>query len=97
MIWRGDHIGGFGTYNPLHGLNRSWLDPRIVELNLDDPRLAAAATRDSRVRAFRFWSRMPMVAVIDGRAYLTDQRFYDRGGPSSSTFFVPLDKPHTSP
>ena len=97
MIWRGDHIGGFGTYNPLDGLNRAWLDPRIVELNLDDRRLADAERRDSRVRAFLFWSRMPMVAVVDGRAYVTDQRFYDRGGPSSSAFLIPLDKPRTSP
>ena len=41
------------------------LDPKIVSLNLDDPRLAAAAQRDPDVRNFLYWSRMPQ--VIDGR------------------------------
>jgi len=97
MIWRGDGVGGFGTYNPLDGLNKAWLDPRIVPLNLDDPRLAAAAERDSHVRAFLFWSRMPMVHLQDGRAYLTDQRFFESGRPSSSNFLVPLDNRRASP
>ena len=97
MIWRGDGFGGFGTYNPLDGLNKAWLDPRIVPLNLDDPRLAAAAERDSHVRAFLFWSRMPMVHLQDGRAYLTDQRFFESGRPSSSNFLVPLDNRRASP
>jgi inner membrane protein len=92
MIWRGDGVGGTGTYNPLDGLNRAWLDPRIVPLNLDDPRLAAAAKRDKHVRGFLFWSRMPMVHEQGGRAYLTDQRFFESGRPSSSTFLIPLDK-----
>ena len=35
--------------------------PRSSPLDLDDPRLAAAAKRDKHVRAFLFWSRMPMV------------------------------------
>jgi inner membrane protein len=96
MVWRGDGIGGTGTYNPLDGLNRAWLDPRITQLNLDDPRLAAAAKRDKHVRAFLFWSRMPMVVVQHGRAYLTDQRFFDSGRPSSSPFLIPLDKPRSS-
>jgi len=97
MIWRGDGVGGFGTYNPLDGLNKAWLDPRIVPLNLHDPRLAAAAERDSHVRAFLFWSRMPMVHLQDGRAYLTDQRFFESGRPSSSNFLVPLDNRRASP
>jgi inner membrane protein len=91
MIWRGDGIGGSGTYNPLDGINRGWLDPRIVQLNLDDPRLAAAAKRDKHVRGFLFWSRMPMVTIDHGKAYLTDQRFFESGRPSSSNFLIPLD------
>ena len=93
MIWRGDAVGGFGTYNVLDGLNSAWLDPRIVSLNLDDPRLAAAAERSKRVRGFLFWSRMPMVHLQARRAYLTDQRFFDSGRASSSNFRIPLDKP----
>jgi inner membrane protein len=91
MIWRGDAIGGAGTYNLLDGLNHAWLDPKIVPLDLDDPRLAAAAKRNAHVRAFLFWSRMPMVHEQDGRAYLTDQRFFEIGRASSSTFLIPLD------
>lgn len=92
MIWRGGGVGGMGTYNPLDGLNHVWLSPKIVPLNLDDPRLAAAAKRDKQVRAFLFWSRMPMVHVQDGHAYLTDQRFFESGRPSSSSFLIRLDK-----
>jgi inner membrane protein len=93
MIWRGDGIGGTGTYNPLDGLNHAWLSPTITPLNLDDPRLAAAAKRDKHVRAFLFWSRMPMVHVESGRAYLTDQRFFESGRASSAGFLIPLDNP----
>jgi inner membrane protein len=92
MVWRGDKIGGTGTYNPLDGLNAAWLDPRIVPLRLDDPRLAEAAKRDEHVRAFLYWSRMPMVEVDDGHAFLTDQRFFEFGRPSSSSFLLRLDK-----
>jgi inner membrane protein len=97
MVWRGDGIGGTGTYEPLKGLNHVTLDPEITPLRLDDPRLPAAAKTDKRVRAFLFWSRMPMVVEQGGRAFLTDQRFVD---PSriqrSGTFVVPLDKPPTN-
>jgi inner membrane protein len=92
MIWRGKVIGGSGWYEPLEGLNHVRLDPEIVPLGLDDPRLAATAKRDKHVRAFLFWSRMPMVVVDGSRAYLTDQRFYEstrRMGNRS--FLIPLD------
>ena len=93
MVWRGDGVGGNGWYDPLQGLNHATLDPQISPLNLNDPRLATARQRDPHVRAFLFWSRMPMVVVQGGRAFLTDQRFVDparnqRGG----TFVIPLDK-----
>ena len=91
MVWRGEGIGGTGTYDPLDGLNKAWLSPTVTPLNLDDPRLAAAIRRDKRVRAFLFWSRMPMVHTQDGRAYLTDQRFFESGRSASSTFLIPLD------
>ena len=92
MVWRGDTIGGTGSYNPLEGLNHARLDPEIVALRLDDPRLAAAAKRDKHVRAFLFWSRMPMVAVDGRRAFLTDQRFYEIGRPARAAgFAIPLD------
>ncbi len=88
MIWRGDGVGGTGTYDPLRGLNHAWLNPKITPLNLDDPRLAAAAKRDKRVRAFLFWSRMPMV-VRAGRPRLSDRPALLRVGPR-----VELGFPH---
>ena len=96
MIWRGDKIGGFGSYDLLNGLNHARLDPEIIALRLDDPSLALAAASDSHVRAFLFWSRMPMVVLRGGHPYLTDQRFFDSGGVSSSNFLIRLDKPHLS-
>jgi inner membrane protein len=97
MIWRSDAIGGTGTYDPLKGLNHAALDPAIVPLNMDDPRLAEAAKRDPHVGAFLFWSRLPLVVDEQGRAYLTDQRFYDATrGPGSGTFLIPLDNPRPS-
>jgi inner membrane protein len=98
MVWRGDGVGGAGDYNPLAGLNHVTLDPAIVPLRLDDPRLSAAARRDRHVRAFLFWSRMPMVVEQGGRAFLTDQRFVD---PSRSqrrgTFVISLDTSVSQP
>jgi len=91
MVWRGDQVGGFGTYNLLDGLNHVSLDPELVALRLDDPRLANASKRDKHVRAFLFWSRMPMVTVDAGHAYLTDQRFFETGRVSSSNFLIRLD------
>ena len=44
---------------------------------------------DPDVRNFLFWSRMPMVIHVDGRAYLSDQRF---PALRRVTFMVPLDK-----
>jgi inner membrane protein len=97
MVWRGDGVGGTGTYEPLKGLNHATLDPAIIPLRLDDPRLAAAARRDKHVGAFLFWSRMPIVVEQDGRAYLTDQRFVDPSRRQrSGTFVIPLDKPHVN-
>ena len=65
------------------------LDPRILPLNFDDPRLLPAARTDPDVCNFLFWSRMPLVIELDGRAYLSDQRF---PALRRTTFMVPLDK-----
>jgi inner membrane protein len=89
MIWRGEGLGGTGDYNLLEGLNHATLDPAIAPLRLDDPRLAAAARRDRHVRAFLFWSRMPIVIEQGGRAFLGDQRF--TGTRTRTNFLIPLD------
>jgi inner membrane protein len=75
--WRNGEIHGSGTYDLLRGLR---FDPEVAPNRLDDPRLAAAARRNPEVRAFLYWSRMPIVVQRDGKAYLTDQRFSGRPG-----------------
>jgi inner membrane protein len=95
MIWRGGGLGGTGTYDPLSDLGRAWLDPDIVPLNLDDPRLAAALKHNPRARGFYFWSRMPVVVIEDGRAFLGDQRF--TSGRVRRGFLVPLDSGPPAP
>lgn len=96
MIWRSDKIGGSGTFNIFGGLDQAKLDPAIVPLRLDDPRLARAAAGDRHVRAFLFWSRMPIVVLEGGNPYLTDQRFFEPGRSTSSNFLIRLDKPPSS-
>src|SRR5438477_188174 len=86
VLWRGDGIGGSGDYDLFAGAR---LDPIVIPLRLDDPRLVAAERSDAEVRDFLFWSRMPLVLTLEGRPYLSDQRFpaLRRVG-----FLVPLDK-----
>ena len=86
VMWRTDKVAGSAEYQPLGGAE---LDPTIVPLNLDDPRLALAARTDTDVCNFLFWSRMPLVIDLDGKAYLSDQRF---PALRRTTFMVPLDK-----
>jgi inner membrane protein len=86
--WRNATIHGSGTYDLINGLR---FDPEIELNGLSDPRFAEARRTDPQVRAFLFWSRMPVVVERDGKAYLTDQRFSRRsssrrGGP----FLIPL-------
>lgn len=98
MIWRGDGIGGMGSYNLLKGLNHATLDPEVTPLHMDEPRLAEAARTRRDVRAYLFWSRMPMVVEEGGRAYLTDQRFYESARRAAArNFLVPLDNSRTNP
>lgn len=85
-MWRGSRLSGSAQYSPFSGAT---LDPQIVPLDLDDPRLAAAARTDPDVCNFLFWSRMPLVIQRDGKAYLSDQRF---PALRRITFLVPLDK-----
>jgi inner membrane protein len=85
MMWRGDKLAGTGQYDPLGGAR---LDAKVVPLGLDDPRFVRAARTNPEVRDFLFWSRMPQVIHVDGRAYLSDQRF---PALRRVTFMVPLD------
>ncbi len=85
MLWRDTAQHGRGIFALGEGVR---LDRRAVPNQLDHPALARAASKDEKIRAFLFWSRMPVVIERDGRAFLGDQRFLARGG---STFLVPLD------
>ena len=98
MLWRSDQRHGAGVYALADGLT---FDPVGQPTNLDHPALAAARDRPA-VRAFLFWSRMPVVVEAGGRAYLTDQRFAGRlSTPGEGEgrrfgydpFTVPLDTP----
>jgi inner membrane protein len=86
VMWRTDKLAGTADFTPFSGARP---DPKIVPLNLDDPRLAIAARSDADVCNFLFWSRMPLVIDLDGKAYLSDQRF---PALRRVTFMVPLDK-----
>jgi len=98
IAWRSADRFGAGSFDWRHGLV---LDPASQPLGLDDPRLAAAESQSRRVRAFLVWSRMPIVVIEDGQAYLTDQRFYNvqpsplaakmRRMIRRSAFLIPLD------
>lgn len=91
MLWRGTKMAGSGEYDGLTGALK--LDPKIVPLGLDDPQLLSAARTSANVRDFLFWSRMPIVIRVDGKSYLSDQRF---PALRRTTFMVPLDNPEPS-
>ena len=98
IAWRSATEFGGGSYDLQQGLV---IKPDAQPLGLDDPLLAAAEGRDEHARAFLVWSRMPIVVTLDGRRYLTDQRFYGitpspfaasmRRMIKRSAFLIPLD------
>ena len=88
--WRSADRFGSGTFDPGTGIK---LDQTTQPIGLDDPQLALADRTRRYVRSFLVWSRMPIVIRVDGRVYLTDQRFYDGGRRGGSGYFlIPLDK-----
>ncbi|MEO5772625.1 MAG: metal-dependent hydrolase [Sphingomicrobium sp.] len=89
IAWRSADRFGYGEFDFRHGLR---IDTESMPLGLDDPRLEQALKRDPHLRGFYSWSRMPIVVVDRGRAYLGDQRYNGRGF-GRSHFLVPLDSP----
>jgi inner membrane protein len=88
--WRSADRFGSGSFSPASGIK---LDPAIRPTGLEDPQLALAERTRRYVRSFLVWSRMPIVVHIDGRPFLTDQRFYSaRSRFGRGTFLIPLDK-----
>ncbi|MGN6058066.1 MAG: hypothetical protein ACTHOI_05725, partial [Sphingomicrobium sp.] len=97
--WRSADRFGSGTFDLGSDIT---LDQSSQRIGLDNPQLALAARNERYVRSFLVWSRMPIVVMIDGRTYLSDQRFYgalhSRSVPSGirrffrgHAFLVPLD------
>ena len=87
--WRNSDVHGSGTYDLIRGLQ---LDRDVAPNRLDDRRLGDAIRSNREVRAFLFWSRMPVVVERGGKAFLTDQRF--AGRPSArrpGPFLIPLN------
>ena len=88
IAWRSADRFGNGSFTLGDGLR---LDPGTHSLGLNSPQLALAERTSRHVRSFLIWSRMPIVVSIDGRSYLTDQRYYDASRSRSSFFLIPLD------
>jgi inner membrane protein len=87
IAWRSADRYGYGDFDFRHGLR---IDADSMPLRLNDPRLEQAMKRDPHLRGFYSWSRMPILVVDRGRAYLGDQRYNGRGF-GRSHFLVPLD------
>lgn len=86
--WRSADRYGSGSFG-LSGLKLASLS---LPIGLDDRQLLIAERSRRYVRSFLVWSRMPIVVQIDGRPYLTDQRFYSsRSRFGKGTFLIPLD------
>jgi inner membrane protein len=82
VLWR-DVDGRYGAF-PCILLDCRRYPLEMWRTNLDDPRLSRRASSDPALRAFLFWSRMPVVRRDGDGAVLMDQRYMDRAGPSFS-------------
>ena len=95
MLWRDAEWHGYGDY--VLGQNTR-LQQGVMPNRLDDAALVARR-EDPAVRAFLFWSRMPVVTGYSDETVLTDQRFTRsgltalRGSGSANPFIVPLGVP----
>ncbi|HEU5286243.1 MAG TPA: metal-dependent hydrolase [Sphingomicrobium sp.] len=92
MLWRDEARHGSGSYALGAGVR---LDPGAIANGVDNPALARAAARDEEVRAYLFWSRMPIVVREGGRTFLGDQRFVGRR--TRGYFLIPLDSAGPAP
>jgi inner membrane protein len=81
ILWRDDGSFGSGTYSLGQG---AVIAPGAMATGMDNPAIARARENDPEVRAFLFWSRMPVARVEGGKLLLSDQRF---GHPLVSSRF----------
>jgi len=99
MAWRSATEWGSGSFGPSGLL----LSPERHPLGLDNPVFLRAEAERAHVRAFIYWSRMPIVVSRGSQTFLTDQRYYrafdDDRVPAAirarapTSFLVPLDTP----
>lgn len=82
MLWRCDHDHGFGDF-VLPG--RVDLEPVAGPQGMPSEALDRLAKADAGVRAYLFWSRMPVAKRDGGTLVLQDQRFMNSLAPSSFT------------
>lgn len=90
VLWRGSGLGGRLNYDAFRNSGGILFEGDPIFLRMDHPALAASRDRPD-VKAFLFWSRMPIVIDRNGRSYLADQRF--QSSLTRDQFLVPLDPP----
>lgn len=74
MLWRDAQLFGGGRYTLMSGVS---LDAETAPIGMDNPLVERARAADPVVRAFLFWSRMPIARVEKGQLVIQDQRFYN--------------------
>ena len=84
MLWRDAEFYGSGRYSLGSGVDLDWPPSPHGPLGMSE---AEAGERED-VRAFLFWSRMPIVVYRDRKPYLADQRFNSE--LTRGQFLVPL-------
>lgn len=87
MLWRDAHQHGEARY----GLGQGVTVARASRPNgMGDPNIAKLRSADPDVRAFLFWSQMPVARVENHKLVLTDQRFGNSPVASNFTVKTPL-------
>jgi inner membrane protein len=86
--WRDPYVYGWGSYSLGDGVT---LDRDVTPHNVADPRIAAIAARNAQVRAYLFWSRMPVLRFSEAEMILGDQRFANPIVTDRFTVRAPLE------
>lgn len=72
ILWRDARSYGAGHYALGQG---AVIDPGAAPTGMNNPMIERARESDPAVRAFLFWSRMPVAREEGGKLLLSDQRF----------------------
>ena len=82
MLWRCDHDHGYGDFTAPGHVH---LEPEVRPHGIPDAELDTLAQTDAGVRAYLFWSRMPVVTREGSTLVLRDQRFINSLAPGGFT------------